>query len=189
MLAGCGSDEIVTTPLPSTVPERPPSAAALATIRSSPGAPIYWLGTRYGDDRLTRARLTAQDPPDAIFQYGEPACESGAGCTYPVGVATARKRNPASEEACWRELGAALVLACPASESLQIYTGDVEVFIRSADGRPLRAARALRLKSADAGATAVASLPAPRPFSCEQVERFPDAFAAVLPAALRPRCG
>lgn len=187
LFAGCGSDDTATTPPPSTVPERPPSPAQLARIRSAPDAPIYWLGRRYRDNQLTRASLTADDPPDAIFQYGEPVCEAGTGCSYPVGVATVQERDPASEEACWRELGEAVVLACPESESLQIYTGDVEIFVRSADADPLHASRALRLKTA-AGAASTAALPAPRPFSCDQVERFPDAFTAALPAALRPAC-
>ncbi len=187
-VAGCGSDDTVATTRPSTVPARPPSAAELAKIRSTPDAPLYWLGPRFGDRRLTRAALTAQDPPDAIFQYGPPACQAGTGCTYPLGVATVRERDPASEEPCWRALGRAQALACPGSESLQIYTGKAEIFIRSADASPLRAARALRLKVT--GASALATLPAPEPFSCDEVETFPAAFAAALPAPLRPRaCG
>jgi len=188
LVAGCGADDIVTTPLPSTVPERPPSPAQLAAIRSTPDAPIYWLGSRYREHSLGRAKLSAEDPPDAIFQYGDPRCETGVGCTYPVGVATVRERAPASEEACWRELGAALVLACRGAEAVQIYTGRLEVFVRAADGDPWRAVRALRLKTAT-GDGSPAALAAPRPFSCDQLERFPDAFAAALPAVLRPTCG
>jgi hypothetical protein len=172
------------------VPEPPPTPAALARIRSSADAPLYWLGSRYGDKRLTRATLTTDDPPDSIFQYGPAHCVAGAGCSYALGVATVRDRAPASEEACWRAFGGALVLACPGSEALQIYTGAVEVFVRSADGNPLRVARALRLKTARGEGTAVArALAAPRPFSCEQVKRFPVAFRAALPAALQPECG
>jgi hypothetical protein len=188
VLAGCGSsDDTATTTAPRVVPDRPPGPAELRTITSTPEAPIYWLGPSYRDRNLTHAKLTADDPPDAIFQYGTPACQAGTGCSYPLGVATVRERDPASEEACWRDLGDALVLACSGSESLQIYTAGVEVFLQSADGDPLRAARALRLKTA-AGGTAVAALPAPRPFSCDLVKRFPDAFAAALPAVLRPQC-
>lgn len=187
LVAGCGADGTATMPPPRTVPDRPPTPAELAKLRSTPEGPIYWLGPRYRDKRLTRAKLTATDPPGAIVQYGKPVCEAGSGCSYPVGVATVQERDPASEEACWRKLGSALVLACPGSETLQIYTGHVEVFVRSADGKPWPVARALRLKDGE-GATAVAALPAPRPFSCDQVKRFPDSFEAALPAALRPDC-
>lgn len=188
VLAGCGSDDTAPTTTPRAVPDRPPGPAELARIKSSPAVPVYWLGPRYRDRRLTRATLTADDPPDAIFQYGPPMCQAGTGCSYPLGVATVRERDPASEEACWSALGQALVLACSGSESLQLYTAGVEVFVRSADGDPLRAARALRLKTA-AAETPPAALPAPRPFSCDLVKRFPDAFAAALPAVLRPDCG
>jgi hypothetical protein len=188
LLAGCGSDDTTaTTPPPRTVPDKPPTPTQLAAIKSVPGAPIYWLGRRYRSSQLTRATLTATDPPDAIFQYGTPACEAGTGCTYPLGVATVRKRDPSSEEACWHELGAALVLACAHAPSAQVYTGDVEVFIQSSGADPLGAARALRLKTTSP-TSAVTTLPAPRPFSCRQLERFPDAFASSLPAPLRPSC-
>lgn len=188
LLAGCGSDDTTaTTPPPRTVPDGPPSAAQLAAIRSTRSALIYWLGRSYRGTSLTRATLTATDPADAIFQYGKPLCEAGTGCTYPLGVATVRKRDPSSEEACWHELGAAFVLACAHAPSAQVYTGDVEVFIQSSGANPLDAARALRLKTASP-TSAVAALPAPRPFSCRQLERFPDAFASALPASLRPSC-
>jgi hypothetical protein len=188
LLAGCGSDDTVTTPPPRTVPDKPPTPAQLATIKATDDAPIYWLGPSYRATPLTRTNLTAADPPDAIFQYGTPVCEVRVGCTYPLGVATVRKRDPSSEEPCWHELGAALALACAHSESAQVYTGDVEVFIQSTGSDPLRAARALRLKTAGGG-SGVAALPAPRPFSCDQVKKFPEVFVAGLPAALRPSCG
>jgi len=191
LIAGCGSDETTTTPPPSTVPERPPTAAQLARIRSTATAPYFWLGPRYREQQLTRATLTAADPADSIFQYGRPTCRAGVGCSYDLGVATLRDREPVTTQRCWRRLGPALVLGCDQAAVLQIYTGAVEVFLSSRAVRPARAALALRLKLRGASAgPRLGGLAAPKPFTCREAKRFPADFRARLPATLAPgACG
>lgn len=187
LIAGCGSDQSATTPPPSTVPDRPPTAAQLARIASTPTAPFFWLGPRYRDQALTRAKLTAADPPDSIFQYGTPTCKTGVGCSYDLGVATLRDREPVTTQRCWRRLGRALVLGCDQATALQVYTGAVEVFLSSREVRPARAALALRLKLR--GTTTgprLAGLAAPKPFTCREAKRFPPDFRTRLPLILAP---
>ena len=187
LIAGCGSDQTATTPPPSTVPDTPPTAAQVARISSTETAPFFWLGPRYRDQELTRATLTATDPPDSIFQYGTPTCKAGVGCNYDLGVATLRDREPVTTQLCWRRLGPALVLGCDQATALQVYTGAVEVFLSSRAARPARAALALRLKTrGTAAGPRLDGLAAPKPFTCEEAKRFPADFRARLPASLAP---
>jgi len=187
LMAGCGSDQSATTPPPSTVPDRPPTAAQLARIRSTATTPFFWLGPRYRDQELTRATLTAADPPASIFQYGTPTCKAGVGCSYDLGVATLRNREPVTTQRCWRRLGRALVLGCNQASALQVYTGAVEVFLSSRTTRPTRAALALALKRRGTRASRrLSGLAAPKPFTCREAKRFPADFRAGLPLILAP---
>lgn len=186
--AGCGADQTATAPPPSTLPDAPPSARQLAQIHSTPTTPFFWLGRAYGGRELTRATLTAADPPDSIFQYGKPTCRAGIGCSYDLGVATLRKRDPDPSQRCWRRLGPALVLGCDQATALQVYTGRVEVFLSSRAIDPVRVLRALRLKGTGAAATTrLGGLVAPEPFTCAEAKLLAADFRARLPAQLAPR--
>jgi len=188
LIAGCGGDQTTTTPPPSTVPDKPPTAAQLARIHSTAAAPFFWLGPRYGGQKVTRATLTATDPPDSIFQYGTPTCKAGVGCSYDLGVATLRDREPVTTQRCWRRLGPALVLGCDQATALQVYTAGVEVFLSSRAVKPARVALALRLKARGTAVGArLEGLTAPKPFTCEEAKRFPSDFRAQVPAGLTPR--
>jgi len=191
LIAGCADDRTATTPPPSTVPEQLPTAAQLGRIRSTTSAPFFWLGRAYRAQRLTHAALTAQEPPDSIFQYGTPTCEAGAGCSYDLGVATLRERDPDTTQRCWRRLGAAIALGCDRAAVLQVYTGSVEVFLSSQALNPARVARALRLKGpGTAAGTRLRGLTTPRPFTCQEARRFPADFRARVPPELAARaCG
>lgn len=186
-IAGCGGDQTATTPPPSTTPDKPPTATQLAQIASTATSPVFWLGSRYGGEPLTRAKLTATDPPDSIFQYGTPTCRAGVGCSYELGVATLRKRVPETGQRCWRQLGPALALGCDQATALQVYTGSVEVFLSSRAVKPARVALALRRK--ERGTTVARrlhGLAAPERFTCQESEDFRGDFRAALPAALAP---
>jgi len=188
LIAACGSDQTATTPPPKTVPDKPPTAGQLARIGSTATAPFFWLGSRYGGQKLTRATLTATDPPDSIFQYGTPTCRAGIGCSYDLGVATLRDREPVTTQRCWRRLGPALVLGCDQAAALQVYTGAVEVFLSSRAVKPARGALALRLKlRGTAAAPRLEGLAAPKPFTCEEARSFPAEFRARVPVGLAPR--
>jgi len=191
LTAGCGADRTVTATLPSTAPAKPPTAGERARIRSTAAAPLYWLGPSHGGQRLMRATLTATEPPDSIFQYGRPTCAAGAGCSYDLGVATLRERDPDTTQRCWKRLGPAIVLGCDRAPVLQVYTGAVEVFLSSRALEPARVARALRLKRAGTAAGAARDgLAAPERFSCEEAKRFPAGFRARVPVRLSPgACG
>jgi hypothetical protein len=187
--AGCGED--AGTPPPSTVPDKPPTTKELAQIRSTPGVPLFWLGPRYGGRELTRAKLTATEPPDSIFQYGRAACAVATGCTYDVGVATLRSRAPDTSQRCWRRLGPALVLGCDPAATLQVYSAGVEVFVTSRPHGAVVAARTLRLKRTG---TSVGrrfdGLAAPKRFTCAEAKVLPAQFVATLPTQLAPGpCG
>lgn len=186
-LAGCGGDETATAPPVSTVPDRPPTAAQLARIASTPAHPFFWLGPSHEGQALTRGILTATEPPDSIFQYGPPTCRARVGCSYRLGVATLRDRAPDTTQRCWRRLGPALVLGCDRGSELRIYSGSVEVFLSSTAVKPARVALALRIKAAGAAVRPrLAGLAAPQRFTCEEARDFPPRFRAQIPAQLAP---
>lgn len=191
LVIGCGDDQYAGTPPPSTVPAKSPTAVDLGRIRSTPRTPFFWLGRSYGGRPLARAVLTAADPPDSIFQYGNPDCQAGVGCSYDIGVATLRKRDPDTTQRCWKALGPAFVLACNGAETVQVYSGAVEVFTTFGPVGPGRLVQALRLKGpGTAAGPQLDGLATPKPFTCEEAKMFPQEFRAALPAALAPAaCG
>jgi hypothetical protein len=191
LAAGCGGDQNAKVAPPSTVPAAPPTTRQLAQIRSTSTTPFFWLGRAHGAQRLTRATLTAADPPDSIFQYGRPTCRAGVGCSYELGVATLRKRNPDTTQRCWQRLGPALTLGCDQATALQVYTGPVEVFLTSRARKPSRVVRALRLKGPTSTAgRPLSGLAAPQPFTCAEAKILPADFRAHLPMQLAPgACG
>ncbi|MCA1656849.1 MAG: hypothetical protein LC713_03920 [Actinobacteria bacterium] len=185
--AGCGDDRQPTATAPSTVPDKPPTARQLGQIRSTPSSPFFWLGPSYGGRRLTRATLTAADPPDSIFQYGSPTCAVRIGCSYDLGVATLRGRDPDTTQRCWGRLGPAFALGCGRSTVLQVYSGPVEVFVSLRPGGPARTIGALRLKRlGTAVGPPLDGLVAPKPFTCKEAKQFPPEFRATVPAQLQP---
>lgn len=187
-VGGCGAG--ISSPDDQNVPEPMPTAARLDRARALL-TPVYWLGPRYRQLKLTGVTSWRDG---AGFFYGRPSCDSG--CTYPLAVFSGRRRalgllpgrrdRRAISKVCFKEMRTALLVRCPGEFDFSLWTGPYDIDVQIDTNRVQRRDVLRSLRPMNPPARSRPLLARPATLTCSEFARLAPWFAVKLPDVLRP---